>query len=65
MVGEVYSSDLLHFQHGPAYLAIGNLVVPLRLGGFYTDSELNGHVIGIAHHSQGLLDSRDYLASVF
>lgn len=51
MVGEVYSSDLLHFQHGPAYLAIGHLVVLLYLGGFCADSELNGHIICIAHHS--------------
>lgn len=64
MVGEIHSSDQLHFQLGVGYLSSGNLVVSLLLGGYCIDTNLNRHLINMAHYNQELLDSRDLLASV-
>lgn len=64
MVGEVHSSDRLHFHIGVAYPSLGNLVVSLLLGGYCIDTDLNRHLIDIAHYSQELFDSQDLLALV-
>lgn len=64
MVGEICKSNLFHFQHGLAYSSLGNLTIPLLLRGYYVDTELNRHLIEMAHYSQLLLDSGDLLASV-